>query len=64
MKGIVSAEHATKGRLFAAFDASVHHVDPAVRSNRFGAWLAPYESREEAERALIAAGAVIGGDGG
>jgi hypothetical protein len=47
------------GDLYAAWDACSHHVEPAVRPSRFGARLAPFRSREDAERALIAAGAEI-----
>jgi hypothetical protein len=59
--GVLSADHDERGRLYAAWDPAVRHVEPGVRSTRFGAWLAPYSSHEEAERALIDAGAVIGG---
>jgi hypothetical protein len=53
------ASHAELGDLYAAWAADVHHVEPAVRSSRFAARLAPFRSRDEAERALLAEGAVI-----
>lgn len=57
--GIILAADAERGDLFAAFDAQAHHVEPGVRNSRFAARLAPFRSREEAERALIAEGAVL-----
>lgn len=51
--------HETLGDLFAAWDSSAHHVEPAVRPSRFGARLAPFRSRLEAEQALLTEGAVI-----
>lgn len=57
--GYMRATHAEMGDLFAAWDASAHHVDPAVRSSRFAARLAPFTSREAAELALFQAGAVL-----
>lgn len=56
---VIAADHDERGRLFAAFDPTAHHVQPGVRDSRFSAFLAPYRTREEAEAALIAAGAVI-----
>lgn len=55
----VTAAHAELGDLYAAFDPLVHHVEPGVRTSRFAARLAPFRSREEAERALLAEGAVL-----
>ncbi len=51
--------HSELGDLFAAWDPQSHHVEPAVRPSRFGARLAPFRSREEAEKALLTEGAVI-----
>lgn len=51
--------HAELGDIYAAFDPEAHHVEPGVRTSRFGARLAPFRTREEAERALLAEGAVI-----
>ena len=51
--------HAELGDLYAAWDPHSHHVEPGVRSSRFAARLAPFLSREEAEAALLAEGAVI-----
>lgn len=58
----VIGDHVERGRLYAAFDPLAHHVDPGVRDSRFSAFLAPYRSQEDAEAALIAAGAVLRGD--
>lgn len=55
----LQAHHEHDGDLFAAWDPTSHHVEPGVRSSRFAAYLAPFRSREEAERALVDAGAVI-----
>lgn len=51
--------HAELGDLYAAFDPEAQHVEPGVRNSRFGARLAPFRTRGEAERALLAEGAVI-----
>jgi hypothetical protein len=53
-----------RGPLFAAWDPESHHIEPAVRTSRFGARLAPFRTQEEAEQALIAEGAVIEGSHG
>lgn len=53
------AHHAELGDLFAAWDPASAHVEPGVRASRFAARLAPFLSREEAERALIDMGAVL-----
>jgi len=55
------ASHAELGDLFAAWDPAASHVEPGVRSSRFAARLAPFTSREAAERALCEAGAVLDG---
>lgn len=53
------------GRLFAAWDPDAHHVEPGVRGSKFAAFLSPFRTLEDAERALLDAGAVLGGtDGG
>lgn len=56
----ITGDHDERGRLFAAFDPEARHVEPGIRDSRFSAFLAPFPSQEEAEAALIAAGAVIG----
>lgn len=61
---VLTATHAELGDLYAAWDPSAHHVEPGVRTSRFGAGLAPFRSREEAELALIAEGAVLQSAGG
>jgi len=53
------ASHAELGDLYAAWDPYSNHVEPGVRNSRFAARLAPFRSREEAEQALIAEGAVM-----
>ncbi len=57
---ILVGTHAELGDLYAAFDPEAHHVEPGVRTSRFAARLAPFRTRDEAERALIEEGAVIG----
>jgi hypothetical protein len=59
LRNYVRGHHGELGDLFAAFDATAHHVEPGVRSSRFAARLAPFSSREDAERALLAEGAVL-----
>lgn len=56
----LAADHDERGRLYAAFDPDVRHIEPGVRSSRFAAFLSPYNTREEAARALLEAGAVLG----
>jgi hypothetical protein len=53
---LITAEHPNLGLLWAAFDASVHHIVGRVADSRFAARLAPFKSRAEAEAALIAKG--------
>ncbi|MCB5426319.1 hypothetical protein H0274_13710 [Altererythrobacter sp. CC-YST694] len=55
----IRGSHPELGDMFAAWDPSSHHVEPAVRPSRFGARLAPFRSRLEAEQALLEEGAVI-----
>lgn len=58
---LLTAEHPERGTLWASFDPAVHHIVGRVAETRFGARLAPYRSRDEAEAALVAAGGVIDG---
>jgi hypothetical protein len=58
----VTAKHPERGTLWAAFDASTINTQGSVEERRFPAFLKPFQSREEAEAALIAAGAT-GGQG-
>jgi hypothetical protein len=53
---LLTAEHPTRGLLWASFDPSVHHIVGKVAEGRFAARLAPFKSRAEAEAALEAAG--------
>lgn len=52
-------EHEDLGDLFAAWEPHSKHIEPGVRSSHFSAWLAPFQSRDDAERALIDAGAIL-----
>lgn len=56
---LFGASHAELGDLYAAWAPGVEHVEPGVRSSRFAARLAPFPCREDAERALLEAGAVF-----
>lgn len=53
---LLTASHPERETLWASFDASVHHVTGEVRDSRFGARLAPFKCRADAEAALVAAG--------
>lgn len=55
----IIADYDERGRLYAVFDPNAHHVEPGVRSSRFAAFCSPFRSKEDAERALIEADAVI-----
>lgn len=50
--------HPTLGTLWAAIDEGAHHLEGRVAERRFPAFLAPFRSRQEAEAALVKAGAV------
>lgn len=56
---VLRGQHPEFGDLYAAWDANSAHVDPGVRITRFGAQLAPFRCREDAENALLAEGAII-----
>lgn len=60
-RNYLTAEHPERGTLFAAFDPAVHHLTGRVEDSRFGARMAPFKSEAEAEQALAAAGANVGG---
>lgn len=53
----IVGQHATRGRLFAAIDPRAHHVEGQLAERKFPAFLTPFRTVEEAEAALIAAGA-------
>lgn len=55
----VTAEHPQRGTLWAAIDASTIQAEGRVAERRFPAFLAPFRSREEAEAALVEAGAMV-----
>lgn len=50
--------HPQRGTLWASIDTENHHLEGHVTERRFGAYLAPYRSEDDARAALIAAGAV------
>lgn len=56
MTFLLTGQHQTSGKLWAAVDPTVHHVEGEVRETRFGARLAPFRSVDEAQAALIAVG--------
>jgi len=56
---LLTAPHPERGLLWAAVDPSVHHIEGRVAELRFGARLAPFRSRADAEAALKAAGCVL-----
>ena len=51
---LLTAEHPSRGTLWAAYDPSVHHIVGGMRETRFGARLAPFKCRADAEAALQA----------
>lgn len=53
---VLKGEHPRRGPLFAVVDPSAHHVTGKVAERKFGAWMSPFRSTEDAEAALIAAG--------
>lgn len=57
--GVIRGAHAELGDLFAAWVADAAHVEPRVRTSGFAARPTPFRTREEAERAWLAEGAVI-----
>jgi hypothetical protein len=59
MSVFITAEHPQCGRLWAAVDEQAHHLTGQVAERRFAAFLTPYNSREEAEAALIAEGGAV-----
>lgn len=56
----VLGEHPTRGTLFAAVDPDALCKNSELAERRFVAFMTPYKSVEEAEAALIAAGAAPG----
>lgn len=59
MRGLVlTAEHPTRGVLFAAVDPTARFIVPSVEQTRFGARLHPFPSEAAAQVALNAACAV------
>jgi hypothetical protein len=56
---LLTAEHPTRGLLWAAFDPCVHHIVGKVGESRWAARLAPFKSRAEAEAALLAEGCAL-----
>lgn len=58
---VLTAEHPTRGTLWAAVDPSVHHIVGRVAESRFAARLAPFKCLAEAEVALTAAASQLVG---
>lgn len=56
---LLTATHPERGTLWAAVDPSVRHITGRVAELRFGARLAPFKSRADAEAALVAAGGTV-----
>lgn len=55
----LTAEHAERGDLWAAWNPDIRHVEPGVRCSRFSARLAPFTSEDDARHALVEAGGVL-----
>lgn len=49
-------QHPTRGRLWAAI-AEAHHTEPAVAETRFGGYVRPFQTEDDARTALELAGA-------
>jgi hypothetical protein len=45
--------------LWAGVDPDTHHLEGRVSERRFGAYLAPFKTEEEAAAALLEAGGVL-----
>lgn len=56
----ITGDSNDRGRFYAAVDPTAHHVEPGVPSSRLAAFWSPFRSRQEAERALIEAGTMLG----
>ncbi|WP_422057973.1 hypothetical protein [Sphingomonas sp.] len=55
MRGpVLTAEHPTRGHLFAAVDPAARFVTPAVEATRFAARLKPFANEADAQAALDA----------
>lgn len=52
---LLTAEHPTRGRLFAAVDPSARFIVPCVEESRYGARLHPFPDEQTAQAALDAA---------
>jgi len=50
-------QHPQRGALWAAIDPGAHHVGARVAETRFGGYMAPFRSADEARAALADAGA-------
>jgi hypothetical protein len=56
---LIEADHPALGKLFAAVDPTAAYIQPQVTELRFAALLAPFKTVEDAETALVAAGAEL-----
>jgi hypothetical protein len=52
---VLTADHPTRGLLWAAFDPSARYIVPTVAHSRWSARMAPFNSEDEARKALAAA---------
>jgi hypothetical protein len=52
----LTAEHPTRGTLWAAFDGAAHHLQGRVAERRFPAFLSPFKSEQDARAALVSEG--------
>lgn len=55
----LTAEHPTRGTLWAAVDPAVRFITPGVRDSRFAARLAPFPDEASARVALKREGAKL-----
>lgn len=60
---IISGEHPSLGKLYAAVDPSARYISPKVQELRFAALLTPFKTEADAVSALIEAGALVPGGG-
>lgn len=58
-RGLFVGRCTERGVLFAAFDASAHHVEGRLAPSRLAAQLAPFKSAADARHAFERIGAVI-----
>jgi len=59
----ITAIHPDGRTLFAAIDERAHHVKGQVAERRFGAFMSPFTSVQQAQQALREAGGVLDREG-